>query len=105
MTTPDRMELLKNKCRELGQAEVARRIGKSDSAISQVLSGKYKGDPAIILQLVEEVFGGTIVQCPVLGPITLGRCAQERKKPFAATNPVRIRLYKACRECKGGQKQ
>lgn len=106
MTSTDRMALLRDKCADLGQAEVARRIGRSGSTISQILSGKYCGDPAAVLQLIDETFGGSTVECPVLGEITLNRCANQRKKPFAATNPVRIALYAACKECEhNGGKQ
>lgn len=99
MTHPDLMELLRQKCGELGQAEVARRLDKSDSAISQVLSGKYQGSPENILQRVEEVFGGTTVDCPILGQISLSKCAEHRRRPFAATNPTRVALYRACKGC------
>ena len=99
MTAIDRLDLLRRTAAEIGQGETARRLGCSGSAISQILSGSYKASPDAILQKVEETFGATMTDCPVLGKISLGRCAQERKKPFAATNPVRVRLYRACKEC------
>jgi len=99
MTMPDAMKLLIDKCTELGQAEVARRLGLSDAAISQILSGKYKAAPDAILNRVIEVFGGLSVDCPVLGEIPLNQCASERKKPFAATSHQRVALWKACQKC------
>lgn len=105
MTTPDRMELLRKTVAEIGQAEVARIIGKSDSAISQILSGKYQGSADNILQLVEEHFGASTVTCPILGQIPLKRCADNRRRPFAATNPLRVTLYKACKDCPHGGKR
>lgn len=99
MTKPDAMSLLKEKVSELGQAEVARRLGKSDSAISQILSGKYQASPDEILKRVVEIFGGLSVECPVLGEIPLAKCADERKKPFAATSHQRVALWKACQTC------
>ena len=99
MTTIDAMKLLKDKVAELGQAEVARRLGKSDSAISQILSGKYNAAPDEILKRVVEIFGGLSVECPILGDIPLAKCAQERKKPFAATSHQRVALWKACQNC------
>lgn len=101
MTQPDRMELLRRMVAEHGQAEVSRRINKSDSAVCQVLSGKYLGSTDNILQRVEEVFGQTTVTCPILGEITLGKCAEHRKRPFAATNPLRVALFRACAKCGG----
>jgi transcriptional regulator with XRE-family HTH domain len=100
MTREERLQLLADMCRKHGQAEVARRIGKSDSAVSQILSGSYQANPDGILQRVEEVFGTTVVACPVLGNILLGVCAEKRKLPFAATNPRRVQLYAACQNCK-----
>lgn len=103
MTQPDLFQLFKDKCQLLGQAEVARRLGYSDPAISQAVNGKYNGgDISAILAKVEEVFGSTIVDCPILGEIPLGKCAEKRKLPFAATNPVRVALFRACRNCKQG---
>jgi cyanate lyase len=100
MTQPDQMDLLRRKVAELGQADVARRIDRSDSCISQIMSGKYQGNPDAVLALVEEQFGGSTVRCPVLGEIPLKRCAEIRKRPFAATNPTRVQLWRACKECK-----
>lgn len=107
MTKPDAMQLLNQKVAELGQAEVARRLGKSAAAISQIMSGKYQAAPDEILKRVVEVFGGIAVDCPVLGELPLSRCADERKQPFAATSHQRVALWKACQTCpqnnKGGR--
>lgn len=99
MTQADLMTLLNKKVAETSQANVARILGVSDSAISQLRSGTYKGAPDALLQRVREVFGDETVNCPVLGMIPLGRCAEKRKLPFAATNPQRVELYRACQKC------
>ncbi|HXE96789.1 MAG TPA: helix-turn-helix transcriptional regulator [Dongiaceae bacterium] len=99
MTHPDAMKLLTQKVGELGQAEVARRLGISAAAVSQIMSGKYQAAPDAILNRVIEVFGGLVVDCPVLGEIPLNQCASERKKPFAATSHQRVALWKACQKC------
>lgn len=104
MNETDLMELLNQKISESSQAAVARLLGISDSALSQVRSGTYRGAPTAILQRVREVFGSESVDCPVLGSISLGRCAEKRKLPFAATNPQRIALYKACQHCQHNDK-
>jgi len=106
MTTSDRLQLLRDKVAQHGQAQVARQIGYASSTISQILSGKYAGDPTNVLAKVEEVFGNSTVHCPYFGtPIPLATCAGHRSKPFAATNPQRVQLYRACRHCpNGGQK-
>lgn len=99
MTYPDAMKLLQQKVAEHGQAEVARRLEVSAAAISQLLAGKYQASPDNILKRVIEVFGGLSVDCPVLGDIPLSRCADERKKPFAAVNHQAVALWKACQGC------
>jgi transcriptional regulator with XRE-family HTH domain len=101
MTQPDRLELLRTKCQELTQAEVGRRVGYSSSAINQALKGSYQGDLTNLLTRVEEVFGKTTLNCPVLGEITLGKCADNRNREFAATNPLRVRLFRECQKCGG----
>jgi hypothetical protein len=39
------------------------------------------------------------VMCPILGEIGRDRCLTEQKRPFAATNSTRARLYHACKTC------
>jgi hypothetical protein len=99
MTRSEQMELLILKVGEIGQRAVARGIGKSPSAVNQVLHGSYRGCPDAILRRVEEVYGASQVQCPVLGEIPLGKCAEHKAREFAATNPQRVRMYRACRAC------
>ena len=95
----DRMALLKKAAQAHGQAAVARATGYSDSAVSQALHGKYRGSLDNLLQRVLEVYGSGTVDCPVMGAISIQRCAAEKRKPFAATSPQRVRLYQACRQC------
>lgn len=106
MTKTDRMDIARRAVAEHGQSEVARRIGKSASALSQVMSGKYAGSPDTILELIEAEFGESTLECPELGEIALATCIEERDKPFKATSSQRVRLYRACQGCphKGGKK-
>ena len=69
----------------------------SEALVSQVLNGKYKGHTARLQRLVEGYYLGVTVACPVLGEITRDRCDHQQRLPFAATNPVRVALYRACR--------
>ena len=103
MTRIDRLSLLRAKCAELkgGQAEVARRLGCSSSAINMVLKEKYP-NPDAILQKVEEQFGQSSVNCPVMGDIPLKKCAENRNRPLIATNPLQVKIWRACKECEHG---
>lgn len=85
--------------KKLGLQEVSDRIGYTKSAVCHVLKGSYKGRPDRILKAVEEKFSQETVECPVLGEIALSRCVEERSRPFAATNPLRVQLYRMCKEC------
>lgn len=102
MTQNDRMEILRRAVAEHGQTGVAKRIGRSNTAISQILSGKYNptGNGAdLILELVEAEFSDATLECPELGEIPLATCIEERDKPFKATSSQRVRLYRACQKC------
>jgi hypothetical protein len=99
MTYPDARKLLDDKVAEHGQAAVARMLGISDSAISQLRKGTYHAAPDQILNRVVEVFGGLTVECSALGEIPLSRCAEERKKPFTPANHQAVRVWKACQTC------
>ncbi len=99
----NRMTLLKKAVADYGQTVVARALGYSPSAVNQALHGKYRGSPDNLLKRVAEVYGSGMVTCPVMGQITIRRCAAERRKPFAASSPQRVRLFLACRNCTAHQ--
>lgn len=100
MSKSEQMELFLKMVESQGAARVARAIGYSDSAVSQARHGKYNGSLDQMLGRVEEVYGASTVDCPGLGEeIPLGKCAEWRRKPFAATNPLRVRMYRACKDC------
>lgn len=84
-------------CERLGQKEVAKRIGYSPSVISQVLNNKYPGDLDRVQAQIEGVLMKRVVDCPVLGEITLDVCRGHQKRKFSTTNPMRVQMYRACR--------
>jgi hypothetical protein len=86
-----------------GLEVVAERIGYAKSAVCHVVRGTYKGRPDRILIAAEEKYSQENVECPVLGDITLSRCVEERHRPFAAVNPIRVRLARTCPKCTRGQ--
>lgn len=100
MTVTDLLTLLKKEVEAKGPAQVAREIGYSAAAVSQVANDKYPGDPTNILTRVEEIYGGSTVDCPGLGEeISLAKCADWRRKQFGNTNPLRVRMFQACKIC------
>lgn len=77
--------------------QVARQIDLSPTAISQVLSGKYRARTDGIAARVRDHLMAQDVDCPVLGRITTARCDVEQREPFSTANPVAICRYRACR--------
>jgi len=103
-THPDWLETLRTAVAKTSQRRVVESLRggngyPSETLISQVLSGKYKGRTARLQRLVEGYYLGATVACPVLGEITRDACDHEQRKPFYATNPQRIALFRACRTC------
>ena len=91
--------LLKSMVETVGLAEVAKKVGYSKSAVCHVMNGTYKGRAGQILDAVRAAYDQTPVACPILGEITVARCSTERSRPFAATNPQRVRLARTCPSC------
>ena len=93
------IELLRRRVEETSYRQVAQELGYSTSVIYQVLKGTYQGNLDRVRQRVEATYRQGEVPCPVLGLISTIRCATERRRPFAATNPLRVRLYRTCPTC------
>ena len=83
-----------------GPTATARRLGSvSPSMVTAVARGYYKSPVDTIREAVRAVLMTASVECPVLGSIELNDCRRHRERPFAATNPLRIPLFQACRSC------
>lgn len=98
----DWIEVLRRECERSSQAKVANRLRQSDgfpspTIINQVLHNKYPGRKDRLKDIVEGVFLHTTVHCPVLDEITADVCADHQSRPFANTNPTRVKLFQACR--------
>lgn len=100
MTAPDDwLAALRTACAESSQSAVAKRLGISPAAVSQVLAGKYAADTGVIEQKVRGVLMNKVVDCPVLGELNVKICLDWQARPFAATSEHRTRMYRACRRC------
>lgn len=94
----DALQALQRLCASTTQTAVARRLGVSDGTISNALNGRYIGNVERLAERIRgELLDGT-VQCPVLGPVSLRICQDERGKGLYA-NPLRIQMYRACMAC------
>ncbi|MCF6267793.1 MAG: hypothetical protein L3J57_14805 [Desulfuromusa sp.] len=103
MTQSDRLEVARSAVETHGQAEVAKRIGRSSSAVSLVLAGKYAGNPDKILERIVAEFSNETVNCPILGEIALADCLEARQRaelPFFPSSGQTTELYQTCPTCK-----
>jgi len=83
----------------MSRRQLADMIGYSPAAISQTMSGKYRGSLDKLAASVRAGLMSDAVQCPVLGEISGERCLAEQRRPLAATSGMRVRLWRACRNC------
>lgn len=91
------LSALRQVCADGSQAAVAKRLGVSPSMINQALKGVYKGDIERLRGLVEGAYLNQTVRCPVIGDIGLDVCLHHQAEPFKPVNPLRVKLYRACR--------
>lgn len=93
---PDWVKTLANQCDAKTQRDAANAIGYSASVVNQVLANTYKGNLSRVQSAVEGAFMGSVVACPVLGELPQQDCLRHQRQPFNPSNPMRVRLYRAC---------
>jgi hypothetical protein len=93
----DWLELLRSEVEKTSQSKVAKRLGVSAAMVSQALNGIYPGDMEKLKGRALGELAGLQVHCPVVGDISRRLCLDWQARPFAVTNPTRVRVYKACR--------
>lgn len=101
---PREIEALALACEKSTAKAVAARLGYSGALISHLIARKYPGDVELAFAKIRGVFLGEQIECPVLGTIGSKRCLDEQKRPFAATNSTRARLFHACAACPNNRK-
>lgn len=102
---PDWVAELARQCDVASQTQVAKAVGYSGAAISCVLRNKYAGDMGAVEKAVRGAFMAAVVDCPVLGELAANICLEHQRRPFAATNQMRVELYRACQRCPHARKQ
>jgi hypothetical protein len=97
---PDWVTVLAELCDREGQATAARRLDVSTSVVSETLRHTYKGRYDNVRERVKGALMGKTVNCPVLGDdLPRDRCIELQGRPFAATNPERVQLFRTCPTC------
>ncbi|MBF0481306.1 MAG: LacI family transcriptional regulator [Desulfovibrionaceae bacterium] len=97
------LEILRARVEASSQAEVAKALDISRTAICQVLAGKYPAKTGRIEAKVLALFGATSVACPVRGEIAPAECSETRERArtigLRAGNPETVKLFKSCLNC------
>lgn len=99
------IDVLRSACATDSQAYVAEQIGMSPAVVNQVLKGTYNGNLTNVQKRVEGALMGAVVDCPVIGDMPLNRCMENQSRPFAATNPIRVQLYRTCKTCEHNRRE
>jgi hypothetical protein len=99
------LDALREACERSSQAKVAKRLKVSTALVSRVLRGTYPGASPMLESRVRGELMSRTVACPVLGEILVSRCDEEMRRPFAATSPIRVQTYLACRECERSRRR
>jgi hypothetical protein len=104
---PDWIAELAAACAETSQNQVARRLDRSPSLVSNVLRRKYTGDMDAVEQRVRGVLMRSVVECPQLGTIPVQVCQdwRARSRRFSGHNAQRAQMFRACRNCPRNQKE
>ncbi|MEO6430946.1 MAG: hypothetical protein ABIO50_04225 [Nitrosospira sp.] len=96
-------KLMADEVMATSQQSVGNRIGKSRTAISLVLSGKYPADTRHVAAKVLAVFDRW--HCPYLGAdITAQDCFNIYSGPTPSHDPARLAHRRMCRTCIHKQK-
>lgn len=98
---PDWVRSLALACQRTSQSKVAAELDRSPAVVSTVLRKKYAGSYERIEERVRGLLMNGRVDCPALGQLPTHECQdwREKAKTFAAGNPTRTRMFRACRKC------
>lgn len=98
---PDWVRSLALACQRTSQSRVAAELDRSPAVVSTVLRKKYAGSYDRIEERVRGLLMNGRIDCPALGQLPTHECQdwREKAKVFAAGNPTRTRMFRACRKC------
>lgn len=97
-TPPEFIRVLDSLVRSEGsRAAAAKKIGVSRASVSTLLAGQYPS--ASTDRMEKRIMIHAVVACPLLGQLSAADCLANRQQSFSPTNPQRVALYRACRNC------
>jgi len=97
ISVPDWVLVLAKECDLTSQRRVADRIGMSATVINRILSNSYGASLDPLEERIRGKLMAKTIECPVLGEIGSDRCIREQGLPLTYQNPLRLRVYAACR--------
>lgn len=96
---PDWVEALAEECDRTSVRKTGASIGLSPATVSLLVNNKYAPRPlAGVEKTIRSRLHLNSIHCPVLGRICFQRCRSEQAAPLNVHDPVRLRVYKACRK-------
>lgn len=103
LTGQDAIDKIRQLAQAHGVCKTARELGINKGSVSRIM----RGDVALTGKRITAWLSRGMRSCPVLGVVSAEACAAHAafaNTPAAAgiSNPVKRRLYIACRDCKGG---
>lgn len=95
---PEFIRVLANVVEKAGSNQAAAdQIGINRASVSTLLANKY---PANTKAMEVKIMAfATGKQCPILDLISAEECQKNREAEFISSNPQRVALYRACRQC------
>lgn len=95
---PDWIKALAEACDETSLRKTATKLAVSPAIVSLTVNAKRdRVKLEFVKGRVERILMITTVACPVLGDVNRNECLQEQAAAFSAANPLRVQLYRACR--------
>ena len=98
---PEWVGVLAQECDLSSQSQVAKRIGRSPSVVSNVLRASYLGN----MEAVEDIVRGSLmneeIECLGLGRVNKRACRdwRSRSRQFENLNSLYVTMFRACNRC------
>lgn len=98
-TPPEWIVVLAEECDRTSQVQASKRLNVSGAMVNQALRNAYNGRLDRLEERVRGEFMNEKVACPVLGEISSRECLDHQRRPYSASNHMRVALFRACRSC------
>lgn len=96
---PQWIVALAEECDRTSQGKAAALLNVSPTMVNQALQNCYAGRLDRLEERVRGEFLRETVACPVLGDMSKRDCMDHQGRKYTPTNPMRVKLHRACRTC------